>query len=157
LPSGPVRAIKCFDSANGSERWSFASARTALVSELVLDSAGASVAVRADNRPAGKLLDVSTGEQRETLEPFPIAMSAGGVYWIAATSAKGPERSRGFAVYRRGEKAPFVTLGIDRAAVAPPIFSPDGKRLAWPNEDGTVSICDLEELRRKLAQAKLAW
>jgi eukaryotic-like serine/threonine-protein kinase len=157
LPSGPVRAIKCFDSANGSERWSFASARTALVSELVLDSAGASVAVRADNRPAGKLLDVSTGEQRETLEPFPIAMSAGGVYWIAAISQKGPERSRGFAVYRRSEKAPFVTLGIDRAAVAPPIFSPDGKRLAWPNEDGTVSICDLEELRRKLAQAKLAW
>jgi WD40 repeat protein len=156
-PGGPARAIKCLDSANGNERWSISSKRTALVSDLVLDSAGERVAVRADNRPAGTLLDASSGEPRETVEPFPIAMSAGGAFWAAATPNDGPERSYGFAVYRRGEKAPFVTLGIDRAAAAPPIFSPDGKRLAWPNDDGTVSICDLEKLRQKLAQARLEW
>jgi eukaryotic-like serine/threonine-protein kinase len=155
-PRGPARALKCLDSVTGGERWSITSARTALVSDLLLDAAGESVAVRADNRPAGKLLDAATGNPRCDLERFPIAMSAGGAYFVEALSRDGLERPHGFAVYRRGDKAPFITLGIDRAG-GPPVFSPDGAKLAWPNDDGTVSICVLEELRRKLAEAKLGW
>jgi len=156
-PAGPARTIKCLDSADGTEFWSISSGRTAMVSDLVLDSAGESAAVKSDNRSAGRLVDMATGQQREIEGSFPIAMSKGEEYWVTQRSAEGTDRPRGFDVYRRGEKAPFITLGIDRAAVAAPIFSPDGSKLAWPNEDGTVSICDLEQLRRKLALARLEW
>ena len=38
--AGPMRTIKCIDGADGKECWSIASGRTAMVSDLVLDSAG---------------------------------------------------------------------------------------------------------------------
>jgi WD40 repeat protein len=38
-----------------------------------------------------------------------------------------------------------------------PVFSRDGNLLAWGSQDGTVSVCDLEELNRRLAEIKLDW
>jgi len=36
-------------------------------------------------------------------------------------------------------------------------FSPDGLYIAWGNQDGTVTICDLNEVQRRLAGVGLAW
>jgi hypothetical protein len=36
-------------------------------------------------------------------------------------------------------------------------FSPDGRQLAWGNGNGSVSVCDLEEIQRRLAEVGLGW
>jgi len=38
-----------------------------------------------------------------------------------------------------------------------PVFSPNGRTLALANPDGTVFLCDLEELRRRLTTIGLGW
>ena len=36
-------------------------------------------------------------------------------------------------------------------------FSPDGNYAAWGNSDGTVAVCDLPEIDRRLGEAKMGW
>jgi hypothetical protein len=37
------------------------------------------------------------------------------------------------------------------------VLSRDGRLLAWGNQDGTVSVCDLSEMQRRLGQIRLGW
>jgi len=36
-------------------------------------------------------------------------------------------------------------------------FSPDGKRVAWGNADGSVMVADLDVIRSRLARVGLSW
>jgi hypothetical protein len=36
-------------------------------------------------------------------------------------------------------------------------FSPDGREVAWGNREGSVSVCDLDEVQRRLAEVDLGW
>ncbi len=36
-------------------------------------------------------------------------------------------------------------------------FSPDGNHIVWGNQDGTVTVCDLNEVQRRLAGVGLGW
>lgn len=36
-------------------------------------------------------------------------------------------------------------------------FSPDGNHIVWGNQDGTVTVCDLDEVQRRLAGVGLGW
>jgi len=64
----------------------------------------------------------------------------------------------GFSLYRAGEPNPLVTLGIDMLSVEESAtFSGDGTRLAWGNQDGTVTVCDLPEIQRRLAALGFGW
>ena len=61
------------------------------------------------------------------------------------------ERNRGVAVLR---------IAVDGPEISPyPQFSPDlaGRHVAWGNQDGSVSVADLEELRRRLNAFGLGW
>ena len=36
-------------------------------------------------------------------------------------------------------------------------FSQDGNHIVWGNQDGTVTVCDLNEVQRRLAGVGLGW
>jgi hypothetical protein len=36
-------------------------------------------------------------------------------------------------------------------------FSPDDQSIAWGNADGTVTVVDLQKVRKKLAEIDLGW
>ena len=38
-----------------------------------------------------------------------------------------------------------------------PVFNRDGRLLAWGNQDGTASVCEMEELNRRLGEIRLGW
>jgi hypothetical protein len=66
-------------------------------------------------------------------------------------------QARGYALFHRRGRAPLVFLGGETPASFPPVFSGDGRLLAWSNPDGTVSICDLPDLHQWLSEAGLGW
>jgi hypothetical protein len=37
------------------------------------------------------------------------------------------------------------------------VFSADGRFIAWGNTDGMVSVCDLIEVQRRLAEVRMGW
>ncbi len=64
----------------------------------------------------------------------------------------------GYSLRRRDEMTPLVTLGIDTwTEEGRPTFSQDGTLLAWGNRDGTVTVCHLAEVQRRLAALGLGW
>jgi serine/threonine protein kinase/WD40 repeat protein len=63
----------------------------------------------------------------------------------------------GNAIFRKGDDRPLVTLGIDNQCTSHGVFSRDGARLAWGNQDGTVTVCHLEEIQRRMAAIGIGW
>ena len=58
-----------------------------------------------------------------------------------------------------GRKEPLVTLGLDFRSswIAFPTFSTDGSLLAWGDDNGTVYVCHIENVRQRLAEIGLGW
>jgi hypothetical protein len=83
---------------------------------------------------------------------FPECLSPG------ATFGGGHGDPGGFALYRRADEIPVVTMGINvRATSMHMQFSADGKLAAWGNIDGSVYVANIEEVRRQLANYGLNW
>jgi hypothetical protein len=64
----------------------------------------------------------------------------------------------GYALFPADSDAPLVTLGIDSlvTSVQSP-FSMDGNRVAWGSADGSVTVCDLPEVQKRLDAIGLGW
>jgi len=155
---GQRRAIKAFDSATGAERWSISSTRTPLVADLCLDPSGTLAAVRTDNRDAlTSLIDVSTGKSVDTLERIPICISPNVEYMVSGGGKDTPDLERGYGLFRRGASTPLIVLSFESTPTHCATFAARGGLLAWPNSNGTVSVCNLEQLRKRLLMVDLAW
>jgi hypothetical protein len=99
------------------------------------------------------LIEVPSGKLIGSINPPPSALAPG-----ARMTATQTANRFGFALYRAGEQNPLVTLGLDVwIAEGYPTFSGDGTRLAWGNQDGTVSVCYIPEIQRRLAAIGLGW
>ena len=68
-----------------------------------------------------------------------------------------PGRSLGITLFDDSSKSPRITLGIDAVASHLVRFDAGGNQLAWGNQDGTVTICNLKEIHDRLNRAGLAW
>jgi WD40 repeat protein len=143
------RYVKVFDVPSGKELLSWPS------TDFQLEATSGLLAVYLGKAGAGTycLVKCPSGELLETLERGPIAIGPGGRLLAFNLSD-----SFGFALSRREGKRPaasplhLVTLGIDlMAAEGRPTFSSDGTLLAWGNQNGTVSVCDIPEIQRRLA------
>jgi serine/threonine protein kinase/WD40 repeat protein len=157
-PNGQQRTIKAYDALTGAERWSISSTRTELSPTIVLDPAGRLLALRTDNREdEGVQVEVESGRVLGALKPFPVSMGVdAGVMIQLGSRDQGAER-RGYALFQRGDSSPRVFLGIETSTSFCPLFSRDGESLSWSNVDGSVSVCNLQQVRQRLAQVGLEW
>jgi WD40 repeat protein len=115
-----------------------------------LDTSGKVMAIENGTKGAD-LLELPSGRQIDRLGSFPTCLSPGAVYVMA-------RQPNGFGLYRRHDELPLVTLGMNVTSLSMQAqFSSDGKRLAWGNVDGSVFVCEIEELRRQLSEFGLAW
>jgi WD40 repeat protein len=96
---------------------------------------------------------------RPSEAPAPLAYPPAALGPQTSLGAKrGDDRGgeRGLTVFEDG--SPRVTLGLETAELlGSPAFDPSGRWLAWGNPDGTVSLCDLEEVRAQLKRSRLTW
>jgi WD40 repeat protein len=81
-------------------------------------------------------------------------LSPGARYILAGNQGIVPGQEDSISLFRRGEPSPLVTF----VGLHPEIlFSPAGSHAAWGNPDGSVSLCDIEQVRARLSQAGLGW
>jgi serine/threonine protein kinase/WD40 repeat protein len=118
----------------------------------LLDPTGKILALAAGGVKFG-LLEMPSGKLLETWDaPHLSCLSPGARFWGGI-----PDAIYGCMLGRGGDKHPLVTLGIDFQVPSDTQFSDDGRLLAWGNADGTVMVCDHQEVQRHLAEVGLGW
>jgi serine/threonine protein kinase/WD40 repeat protein len=81
-----------------------------------------------------------------------------GTRWLVSQQRSGKAIPSTHAVHERARKTPFVTIaGDQKFRGTHHEFSRDGRLVAWCNADGTVSVLDLVESQRRLAEVGLGW
>jgi WD40 repeat protein len=140
--------LKVFDCATGKDLLSIGA------SAFHLDATGNLLQFTANDSPGQyPLIEIPSGKWAGSLNP-PASALGPGAHLLANEH---PERF-GHTLYRRGDETPLVSLGIDTlSAEGHATFSLDGTRLAWGNQDGTVTICYLAEVQRRLASIGFGW
>lgn len=150
--------IKAFNGLNGAEKWRLAYDSDAVCPENPLCEVPGRFLVywaSADQPP--HLVDCDTGAQVGLLQQWPVALSPAGDHWICNLSAQSGSTRR-LAICGRGGETPLFVLPIEQSgADNVPRFSSDGNLFAWGNADGTVSLCNLPEVREHLAMLGMAW
>ena len=148
---GAEQSFKLFDGATGTEVWSVPMQQPSRV-DMMFDATGKRLAFQSETGGRPDLLDL------------PSRSRLGSVAALADIGPEGKLRGQnsptgsGYALYRSDDDAPAVILGIDLLATAvQPQFSADGNLLAWGNADGSVTICDMPEVQRRLADVGLGW
>jgi len=154
--AGRRQTIVALDSVTGKEWWSIPLSNTCTSARLIPDTSGQLVAAWLLTDSSVTLLDMHSGRPLRTLESEPTALGPG------AASLVFPQRiftglSQGFGLHYQGNSTPQIILGIDMEASTYPRFSQDGNLLIWGNRDGTVTVCDLPQIRSRLAEASLDW
>jgi len=154
----PGRAIKVFDSLTGTERWS-------LRSDFVLDShrigvvdpTGRFLAMHDHFFSKDILVDVGSGRQIRALRYGFQSLGPGAKDCFS--SWRDPEKSDGakYSLVRGDDEASLVILVGNTISSTVSMFSADGSHLAWGKVDGTVTVCDVQRVRRRLAEVGLGW
>jgi WD40 repeat protein len=99
-------------------------------------------------------LDVNSG-QAEGIR----CLSPGGKQWLTSHSRSGKTVPSAYTVHELGRDTPLLTIAADPITITGNLseFSRDGRIVTWCNLDGTVSVCDLVEVQRRLAEIGLGW
>lgn len=155
---GPRRSYRVYDGTTGQELWARASEARTHNGHLVIDPSGVVVAI-SDQEPSytATVHDIATGRTREVWSVMPDCLSPGASLRVTLESSSSDD-SLPVPTLRRGRDEVLARFAIDKGATHhSSTFSPDGGRLAFGHADGTVTVCDLEEVRRRLAGVGLGW
>lgn len=144
-----------FNAINGEKTWSEKFAGRFHSSIMAVDPTGRNLAFSPDpSSGSGALIALPSGGRLGDWTFVPMALSPGAEYG----SRYGFESHYKLYLYRKPGKAPLVSLGIDaEPSVVAYNFNPSGTHLAWGNYDGTVILCDIAEVQRRLAAIGLGW
>jgi WD40 repeat protein len=122
--------------------------------------------------PTGKLLGFHLpGQTQMTLVEMPTGKTHGfnppagligpeAEWWLPLQPSQDSSGQEfGLSLHRRGTERSLVTLAPNNmpSGTNGALFNVAGTHLAWGNADGTVTVCDIQEIRRRLAAVGLGW
>lgn len=123
---------------------------------LAIDPVGNLLAALTDDTRQATLWELPSGTLAGRLPELAASISAGGKFW--GRCGNSTEGGRGFLVYAHDSQRPVVGFDMERQiTIIQPSFSRTGSLVAWGNDVGTVYVCDLRELQRKLSELQLQW
>jgi WD40 repeat protein/tRNA A-37 threonylcarbamoyl transferase component Bud32 len=158
-PGGKQLSALAIDGLTGERLWSRPAPEAKGYAWVFVDPAGevAGVSAHADGDEF-LLLRATTGELVRSLPRPPLGLGPGARQLLMPGPTRGAGLHPGFALLPGPGTSPAVVLGIDDApSTGAALFSAAGDRLAWGNTDGTVTLCDLEAVRARLAEVGLGW
>jgi hypothetical protein len=77
-------------------------------------------------------------------------------YWLGLTEFATGQLSR-VALYRHDHGHLLASFELNSPILWDLASDREGRLLIWGNSDGTVTVCDLAEIHRRLAAVGLAW
>jgi hypothetical protein len=100
--------------------------------------------------PALKPAGILTGD--------PDAVDPGASRWLSRHPAT-TDQPASLSLHERGRTDPLLQVVLDVAAGAPnnSQFTPDGRFVVWGRLDGTVTVCDLIAVNRRLSEIGIGW
>ncbi len=151
-PGGHFQELQALDAVSGkalwSQRWEHEE-----TGPLLID-------------PRGELVVVGPRDQVRQKPAVRKAMTGKVVRWLDAwPGSPGPDGKSfvdsiahppGVSLHNFDNRI-LLSLGIDQRTSSNPLFSTDGKHVAWGNADGNVMIADLDEIESRLVQAGPSW
>jgi WD40 repeat protein len=147
------QTFRVFDWASGNRLWSAPESKSQDAGFDAIDPTGKALAFHyGPNHDDNLLMEIPSGKLLGSYGPLG-SLSPGAKL---GTRFEG-KPSYGISLLRPDEKSALVTLGIDSEVSSHPHFSPRGKHLAWGNTDGSVTVCDIDEVRRRLTELGLGW
>jgi serine/threonine protein kinase/WD40 repeat protein len=124
---------------------------------LTLDSTGKLLGLRLTSEPRMALVEMPAGTARGFLADLGV-LGPGAEWWVTTPPGDSSGRGFGLKLHRRAEDHALVTLGGDILAGSVfPVFNPKGTHITWGNADGTVTVCDIQGVRQRLAAMELGW
>jgi hypothetical protein len=157
--AGRRQSIVVFDGATSVVRWTRELPEVTYGDWVMLEPEGelAVLWMHGSVEEGFPLVRLSTGEQLGLLPRSLRCVGPGGRRLLLTGPARPGTTQPGFALLPRGGTAPQAVLGIDSDPCSSPAFDRGGDRLAWGNNDGTVTVCHLESIRARLAEVGLGW
>jgi serine/threonine protein kinase/WD40 repeat protein len=153
-PAPGERSTRVYDPLTGAPRLTLAVPPGDSGSIPVIDPTGTVLAYRPrDDSQAAALVRLPSGEPLGLVSNGLTGLGPGG-RWVARSD--GVTRS-GIELYRGTAAEPVVTLNLDGTGLPQVVFDVAGTHLAWGNADGSVNVCDIEAVRRRLTALGLGW
>jgi hypothetical protein len=157
------RAVKVFD-ASGTEIRDIPTTRKEPSNSYLIDPSGRFLGICLDEEPRVHLVDLSQpSSTKRTISPRPYCLGPGARRWVLPTERKHHEQgisksAHGIVIGADDRDSPLVILGIDqRIGHATVRIDPTGRYVAWGDRQGTLYVCDLPEVNRRLTTAQLGW
>jgi len=155
---GPVarnRLIRVYDSA-GKMLLDVPNSVKHGYSVLTVDPSSKLLAVSLDESSRVTLLEIPSGRYRGELPGVPQALSPNAELWLRRGTPNDSEL--GLWLFRQDDQVARIGLGLNGGLPsATPSFDSYGRRLAWGNTLGGVTICNLKELSRRITQLDPTW
>jgi serine/threonine protein kinase/WD40 repeat protein len=147
-----------YDGLTGNKRWHHKyEDDSGLWSRLELDPTGKLLAVQMPGEKWMTLVEMPTGTARGS-HPAVGPLGPGAEWWLTTPPEDTSHQFFGFGLRQRGEAGSLVTLGTDTLIGSDRgRFNVGGTHVAWGNADGTVTLCDIQGVRRRLAAIGLGW
>lgn len=143
----------CLDGYTGRELWNVPSARGEQSAVLAVDPAGRLAAFQPSQSPEVLVADLESGTALRRLGFHPAALLRSPQRYAAVGYPDG--NGRGITVLGDPNRGSQFTMGVDGITIGPVMFDAKGNHLGWGNANGTITVCDLSEVRNRLAQAGL--
>jgi WD40 repeat protein len=137
------RTLKIWEGTTGQELWSYQGED----SNLALDATGHYL-VFTQGRARNRMLELPSSKRISEVK-------GGAVSPNLRYTCDRPDPF-GLELFRREDGKLLVHLGIDKEVIAW-AFHPAGTHFAWGNADGSVMVCDIAEVQRRLASVGLGW
>ena len=148
--------VKAYDGFTGQELWSRPTTTTSGSGKIWTDATCRFVSFQITDTKVTDvtnpvLADLSSGNILRTLPVGTFAIGPRGDLY----AVHGDKGCRLFNT--ASDSRPLITLGIDGDILSDAQFDVTWNQLAWGNTDGSVTVCDLKEIQRRLKQAGLQW
>jgi WD40 repeat protein len=151
---GKHRSIRAFDGVTGVELWSKDSGRSVKSSHLAVDPTGQFLALMLGDDNAAAMVEMPSGKPLGNLGSFPLTLGPGATY----RGQWDPHAPFRYVLYDKDRHLPLLNLKVNQPTSSIlSSFDIAGRRFAWGNPDGSVTVCDLETVRRRLESVGLAW